>query len=432
MFKSYVQRRLESYVRRYFRRHPEVKLVIVTGSVGKTSTKLAIGTVLSHRYTIRLHEGNHNSEISAPLAILGIDYPDDIRSIGAWRQVFKAARMRIRQPADVQVIVQEVGTDRIGQVPHFGTYATPDIAVVTAVSPEHMEYFGTIEQVAAEELSAANFSRQAIINRDDIDGDFSRLLTNPNVSTYGTSSAAEYSLESGEISVTEPIRAIMKAKDWDERPVKLQVVGEHSVRAIAAAVAVAVKLGMTADEVEKAVATIRPAKGRMNVLRGLEDAIILDDTYNSSPLAAAAALRVLYQLVVPQRIAVLGSMNELGAVTVEAHDVLGAMCDPTQLSHVVTVGEEAEKYLAPAAKRNGCHVVSFKSALEAGAYVHKVMEPGAAILFKGSEGKIYLEEAIKVVLHSTEEEESLVRQSPAWLERKRQFFESLANVSPES
>lgn len=432
MLKSFIQRTLERYVTRYLKKHPEVKLVAVVGSVGKTTTKVSIGTVLSERFRIRLHEGNHNAELSAPLAILGIEYPENIRSLSQWWRVFRAARQRIRQPADVDVIVQEVGTDRIGQVPHFGTYATPDITVVTAVSPEHMEYFGTIDQVAAEELSAVNYSRQAIINRDDIDGEFARYITNPNISTYGSSVAAEYSMTSDEVSATGAVRAQFKAKEWDVFDVKLNVLGEPGIRATAAAAAVGVKLGMNADQVAKGVAKIIPVKGRMNVLKGMEETIIIDDSYNSSPLAAAAALRVLYQFSVPQRIAVLGSMNELGALSVEAHDVLGSLCDPSQIAHVVTVGEEAEKYLAPAALRNGCHVVSFRSAIEAGGYVHKVMEPGAAILFKGSQGGIFLEEAIKVILHSTEDEALLVRQSPEWLEQKRAFFEQLAGVQSES
>ena len=425
MFKYYIQRRLERAVRRYLKKHPEIMLVAVVGSVGKTSTKIAIGTVLSERFRVRLHEGNHNAEISTPLAILGIDYPETLRSIKAWHLVFKAARQRIRQSADVDVIVQEVGTDRIGQIPHFGTYVTPDLTIVTAVSPEHMEYFGTIDAVANEELAAVNFSKQALINRDDIDGKYAQLITNPNIATYGTSSAAEYSLEMTDFGVQDGVTATLKTKEWDDQTVHLQVMGEQSVRSAAGAAAVGVKLGMTAEQVTQGLAKIRAVKGRMNVLRGLEDSIIIDDSYNSSPLAAAAALRALYQVPVAQRIAVLGSMNELGSVSQEAHETLGKLCDASQLAHVITVGEEAEKYIAPAARMNGCHVVSFRTALEAGAYVHKVMEPGAAILFKGSEGKIYLEEAIKIVLHATEEESQLVRQSPSWMKRKTAYFESI-------
>lgn len=423
MFKMFVRKKLENYVRRYLKTHPQVKLVIVTGSVGKTSTKVAIGTVLSERLRVRLHVGNHNADLSSPLAILGIDYPDSIRSIGAWLSVFAAAKDRIAAPADIDVIVQEVGSDRIGQVPHFGKYATPDVAVVTAVSAEHMEYFKTIDAVAREELSAANFSRQALINRDDIDGDFAKYLTNPNISTYGTSGNAEYRFEDSDFSIEKGYKGAFIAKDWED-PVAttLKLFGEHSQRQAVAAAAVAVKLGLTVDEVKKGLGKIRAVNGRMNVLRGFENTIIIDDTYNSSPLAAESALRALYSLSVPARIAVLGSMNELGAESEVDHIALGKFCDPNELSWVITVGDDAEKYLAPAARSNGNQVKSFKSALEAGAFVRQVAEPGAAILFKGSQGNVYLEEAIKIVLHATDDEQYLVRQSPTWITIKNKFF----------
>ena len=101
---SNIQRKLEKSVKKYFTRHPEVKLVVVAGSVGKTSTKMAIATVLSQGLRVRLHEGNHNTEMSAPLAILGVSYPENVRSLKQWRVIFKAIKQRIKQPADVDVI----------------------------------------------------------------------------------------------------------------------------------------------------------------------------------------------------------------------------------------------------------------------------------------------------------------------------------------
>ena len=183
-FKARIQKRLEKSVKKYFKKHPDVRLVAVVGSVGKTSTKIAIGTVLNEKYRIRLHEGNHNSELSAPLAILGIEYPDNIRSLKEWWRVFRAISKRIRQPSDVDVIVQELGTDGIGQMPHFGTYLSPDIVVVTSVAPEHMEFFKTMDAVAAEELSAVNFSKSALINRDDVAGTYANYLQNAVINAF--------------------------------------------------------------------------------------------------------------------------------------------------------------------------------------------------------------------------------------------------------
>ena len=427
MFKSYIRSKLERAVKKYFQKHPEVKLIAVVGSVGKTSTKIAIGTVLSEKYRVRLHEGNHNSELSAPLAILGVEFPEDIRKLGQWRDVFKAIRKRINQPADVDVIVQELGTDGIGQIPHFGTYLYPDIAVVTAVSAEHMEFFKTLDTVAAEELSAANFSKTALINRDDIEGKYAADITNANISTYGTNDVAEYRFDTSDYTFEDGFKGIFIAPELAEPfETTLYLMGEHSIRAAVAAGAVGVKLGMAPQEIAKGMQNIRAVNGRMNVLRGMKDSIIIDDTYNSSPLAVESALRALYQLNVPQKIAVLGSMNELGDTSAAAHEALAQWCDPIQLSYLVTVGEEAAKYLAPAAKARGCQVVSFRGPLEAGAFVHKYLQTGGAVLFKGSQGGIYLEEAVKMILHSTDEEHRLVRQSPAWMAKKQKFFDSLS------
>lgn len=423
MFKAYVQKRLEKYVKEYFVQHPEIKLVVVTGSVGKTSTKVAIATVLSERFRVRLHEGNHNTHMSTPLAVLGIEYPEQLKSVRAWLEVFKAAKERIAAPTDVDVIVQELGSDRIGQVQHFSTYLQPGIGVVTAVSPEHMEYFRDMEAVAREELAVANFSQIALINRDDVDEMYAKYLTNGNVNTYGTSNISEYHFISQDYTADGGHIGAFVAPEWqDPVPAEVHVIGEHPLRPAVAAGAVAVKLGLSATEVASGLSKIRSLPGRMNILRGAENTTIIDDTYNSSPLAAESSMRELYRLSVPQRIAVLGSMNELGLTSQVEHEVLGKLCDPNGLAWVITVGDEAEKYLAPAARARGCQVKSFKNSLQAGAFVRSVIEPGAAILFKGSEGGIYLEEAVKVVLHSTADEAKLVRQSPEWMARKNAFF----------
>jgi UDP-N-acetylmuramoyl-tripeptide--D-alanyl-D-alanine ligase len=423
MLKQFIQKRLEGYVKKYFKKHPEVKLVVVTGSVGKTSTKRAVATVLSQRYRVRMENGNYNTELSAPMAILGIEYPEGkIKNPFIWLTVFAAARQRIKDATDVDVIVQELGADHAGEIAHFGKYLKPNIAVVTGVTPEHMETFGTIEAVAKEELMSGNFSELAIINRDDIDGRFADYLTNPNLATYGTSGAAEYRFEEQDFTVDDGYTGNVIAPELNEpMPAKIKVIGEHSLRPAMAGVAVGLKLGMLPADIQKGLAEIRAVPGRMNVLRGVEDSIIIDDSYNSSPAAASAALQALYSLQVPQRIAVLGSMNELGATSAEEHQKLGMLCDPSLLAWVVTVGDEAETHLAPAARARGCQVRSFKSAIDAGGFVHSVIEPGSAVLVKGSQGNVYTEEAVKILCLMSEDVE-LVRQSAHWQHIKDKFF----------
>lgn len=426
MFKKYIQKKLEKYVVKYFKKHPEVKLIVVAGSVGKTSTKRAIATLLSQKYRVALHEGNHNTHLSAPLAILGIDYPGRIKSIGAWLSVFQAARERIKQPSGVDVIIAEIGTDRPGDIAQFGAYLKPYIGVVTAVTAEHMEFFSSIDAVAQEELTAANFSEIAIINRDDIESRFASFLTNTNIDTYGTTGLAEYRFETQDFTVDNGYVGAVIAPDFDQPvPATIKVVGEHSLRPAMGAVAVAAKMGLNPQEITAGLALIRPVPGRMNILKGVENSIIIDDTYNSSPLAASSALQALYSLQAPQRIAILGSMNELGVSSSAEHEKLGNMCDPNVLSWVITIGDEAEKYLAPAARARGCQVKSFKTSIDAGAFAHSVLEDGAVVLAKGSQGGIYAEEAVKVLCVMSEEPE-LVRQSAKWMKIKDKHFSKFA------
>lgn len=375
MFKNFIQKRLEKLTKKYLKKH-QPTLIVVTGSVGKTSTKIAIATVLSQHYRVRVHEGNHNTHMSVPLGILGVDYPDNIRSLSQWLRVRKAAKQRIKQPKDTDIIVQELGTDTPGDIPHFGTYLQPDIAVITAVSAEHMEFFKSLDAVASEELSVAAFSKLTVINRDDIASEYAKYAETTNIDTYGTGGMAEYRFAISD-SNTHGYNGNFISPEFGEFAMTLKLAGEQNVKASVAAGLVAAKLGMTSQQVKQGMEKIRPVKGRMNVLRGLQNSTLIDDTYNASPLAVEAALRALYQIQSPQRIAILGSMNELGESSPQAHEQIGKLCDASELAWVITIGKEAEQYLAPAARAKGCQVQSFRSPYDAGAFAHKVLEDNA-------------------------------------------------------
>lgn len=426
MFKKRITNKLEKYVRKYFENHPDIKLVVVAGSVGKTSTKIAAATILNEKYRVRLHRGNHNTHLSAPLAILGIDFPGNPRNLWQWHKVFSAARKRLKASAETepQVIIQELGTDRPGDIAEFAKYLLPDISIISAVTPEHMENFGSISAVAREELSAANFAKFAIINRDDVDSEFANYITNSNFATYGSTVSSEYSFENDSFDFKNGFMGFINTPEYGKIKVNVRVIGEHSLRPIIAAAAVAAKLGVSPEQISSGVAKINSVPGRMNLLRGMQESIIIDDTYNSSPAAAEAALKALYELPGTSKIAILGDMNELGESSAVEHKKLGELCNGVQLSWVITVGEQANKYIAPAARAKGCQVKECKNALEAGAFAHKVLEKGSILLFKGSQGNIYLEEAVKIVLRSTSDETKLVRQDDKWLKTKKEFFES--------
>lgn len=425
MLKKLVQFRLESLVKKYFKAHPEVKLVVVAGSVGKTSTKFAIAEVLSQKFRVRYQEGNFNAELSVPVSIMGIDYPDSIRDVSQWLKVFKSMKAKIKQPSDTDIIVQELGTDRIGQIPHFGKYLKPDISVVTAVAAEHMEYFHTLDNVAAEELSVIEYSRQGLVNGDDVEAKYLSYIKNPLVSTYGLASSNHYYFSLDEFNLDKGYKGAVEGVEISGNiPAELTILGAHSIRPVVAAAAIAIKFGMNSEDISRGMARVRPVPGRMNVLPGIKNIRIIDDSYNSSPLAVKLALQTLYNLTADKKIAVIGDMNELGAVSDEEHVALGRLCDPTKLDQLITVGENAEKLVAPTAIANGCKVKSFVNSKQAGAYLKDNAPEGSIILFKGSEGRIYLEEAIKPILKHPSLANQLVRQSPQWLAKKEKFFSS--------
>lgn len=429
-FKKYVQAKLEKYVQQYFLAHPEVKLVIVAGSVGKTTTRHAVASVLSQKYRVGMDNENYNTEISAPLAILGIRLPSKLYSPLAWLAVFRAAKLRVEWPASVDVIIQELGVDHPGEMAQFKRYLNADIALVTAVAPEHMEFFKTLDAVAREELSVAEFADYTLINRDDVDGEYSDLLETANFSTYGSTGSAEYHVEVTDQSPHDGSKGLVSAPEvTDSFEISAQLIGEHSMRPVMGAVATGLKLGLSVEEIIKGVAAIRPVAGRMNPLKGLDDTVVIDDTYNSSPAAAASALRTLYSFSAePQRIAVLGSMNELGDVSEAEHEALGELCSPDLLAWVVVVGDDASKYLAPAVRARGCQVKVARDAIEAGMFVRSVSEEGAVILVKGSQGDVYLEEAVKMLVDISEHPK-LVRQTQEWLDIKQAYFDRFREPS---
>lgn len=433
MFKKVIQRKLEKYVRKYFETHPDIKLITVAGSVGKTSTKLAIATLLSQKYRVRLHEGNHNTHLSAPLAILGINFPGNPRNFWQWHKVFSAARKRIKSPSsqEPQIIIQELGTDHPGDIERFSKYLAPNIAVITSVSPEHMEFFGSIDTVAQEELGAASFAEIAILNQDDISPDFFKYVRNSNVSTYSSIGGANYNFIANSFSLIDGFGGKIQTPEYGEIDVRVKVFGEHSLRPIIGAVAVSAKLGLSSQEIIGGLVSLKPIPGRMNFMRGVKESVLIDDTYNSSPAALEAAIQTLYALSAPSKIAIIGSMNELGESSAFEHQKIGEMLDGISLYWVITVGEQANRFLAPAARLRGCQVYEAKNAIDAGTFAHKIMERGSLVLLKGSQGEVYLEEATKILLLNKEDENLLVRQDEKWKKTKDEFFSSFTEIAED-
>lgn len=420
LLKHLLEKILGSYVKKYLKSHSNVKLITVVGSVGKTSVKSATATVLSEKFTVRHSRGNLNTTLSAPLEILGIDGPKNVKSPLDWLKVFSAARSSIKNPQSPDIIIQECGIDCPGEMATFMRYVQPDIAIITSVAPEHMEFFKTIDVVAREELSISQVAKKTIFNFHDIDKKYHSLIIGEKIS-YGDESA-DVLLQIQE-TTSDGYIATLRHNQEESHDISISVLGKHNIRSITGAAAAGLACGMNIDEVAVVLTKIKPVSGRMNILRGAQGCTLLDDTYNASPVAMENSLKTLYSLETSRKIAVLGDMNELGDSSKLEHEKIGRLCDPKQLDLLITVGKLAKKHLAPIAEKNGCKVLSFDKSPEAGEFLKIKGIKDSTILFKGSQGGIYLEEAIKPLLNNPADSQKLVRQSETWLKKKQQFFD---------
>lgn len=403
---------------RCLRKKYSFTVVAVTGSVGKTSSKLAIAKVLANERRVAYQLGNYNDRLMVPLVIFGSDRSGSLFDLLGWLKVMQRNQKIIKTGYPYDVAVVELGTDAPGQIAEFA-YLKPDIAVVTAVSPEHMEFFGTLAAVAAEELSIAAFSEQLLINADDVAPDYRQRLAT--AKTYAVEAPADYTVDDNSTGDLKGQQITLHLHGAAHK-FKIHYLGTQGAKIVLSAVAVADILGMEPRKIIAAVEQLEPFAGRMQVLTGKHDSTIIDDSYNASPLATEAALDVLYRAKAGKRIAILGSMNEMGESSQAAHEEVGAYCDPDKLAVVATVGAEANQYLAPAAIKRGCTVVQFTSPYDAGEWAVRQLQPGTVVLAKGSQNGVFVEEALKALLADPADEAKLVRQAPFWLARKRQQF----------
>jgi UDP-N-acetylmuramoyl-tripeptide--D-alanyl-D-alanine ligase len=332
----------------------------------------------------------------------------------AWLTVFWRNQKKLRRPYPYDVVVLELGSDGPGQISEFKQYLQLEIGVITSITAEHMAFFESLDAVAKEELAVADFSSLLLANKDLCGEKYLKQLDN--ILTYGEGSGSDYKFDARNGRLTVSVGGQQLFDTDDEGQSKPQLYS------LLAAVSVANKFGMSPQDIEKALKNIKPVAGRMQKLSGINDSTIIDDSYNSSPEAVKMALDALYKMKASQRIAVLGNMNELGSYSEKAHTEIGNYCNPAQLDLVVTIGADANKYLAKTAEEKGCKVQAFDSPYEAGDFVKASIKHGAAILVKGSQNGVFGEEVIKKILAKPEDASKLVRQTPQWLKIKQRAF----------
>ncbi len=340
---------------RYARGRWNKPVIAVTGSAGKTSTKEIIASLLGTRFRTAKNPGNLNNHLGLPLALL-----------------------RIPEAAEVAVV--EMGMNHAGEIRALAEIARPRVGVVTNVGYAHIEFFSSIDEIAAakrELIEALTPDGIAVLNADDPRVAKFRHAHKGKVLTYGFSPEADLRATTLDNSAFE-VNGV---------GFHTQLTGTHAISNILAGLAVAQVFDIPPPDLREAVARLLPGKmrGESYVKNGVT---ILDDSYNSNPEAARAMLDVLLAQSGRRKIAVLGEMLELGHWAETLHRDLGRYAAEHGVDVLIGV-RGASRLMVQQAVEAGMGsraALFFEDPESAGDFLHNFVEPGDAVLFKGSRG----------------------------------------------
>ena len=382
------------------------KVVGITGSVGKTSAKEAIFAVVKQNWRARQSFKNYNNEIGLPLTILGRNSVG--KNLFSWLRIFLAgfSLLIIKNKEYPQILVLEMAADRKGDIDYLTSIAKPDIAVITAIGSSHLEHFGSIDNIVKEKSSILKLltdQNYVVLNNDDQRVAALVNKTRAQSLTFGQNNQSDVQL--GSLKIIKQTHAYGMAFELrcqgNLLPVFLpNILGKQHALAIAAATTVGLILGMELAKIQKGSLKYRPARGRTNLLPGIKNSWIIDDTYNSSPESARLAINILKEVKSPgQRIAVLGDMLELGAVTEKEHQDLGKYLASKEIDYLFVIGERARDIRrgAIAAGMNKDKIYHFPFTIEAGLFLQDRIKEGDIVLVKGSRG-IKMEQVVYEIM----------------------------------
>src|SRR3989344_680853 len=277
-------------------RHKPV-IIAVTGSFGKTATKDAIFAMLDDKSTVRRSIKNYNNELGVPLTVIGEEAPGS--SLMNWLSLLLAGRRALLDENYPKTLILEMAADRPGDLQKLVNVALPKISVVTAVGPVHLEYFLTEENIAKEKATLVKVLPQdgtAILNGDDDKVDKMRELTKAKVMTYGFGENAD--IRGADIQRKADGVGFSFKIHYDGKVIPSEtdhLLAEYQIYSLLAAFAVAIVLGKSPLDAAKRLAEFISPPGRLKVLPGIKNTVIIDDTYNASPVAVRGAITVLKQ-----------------------------------------------------------------------------------------------------------------------------------------
>jgi UDP-N-acetylmuramoyl-tripeptide--D-alanyl-D-alanine ligase len=344
-------------------------LLAVTGSAGKTTTKEILAHILATRFRVMKSSGNLNNHIGLPLQLLKLEAEHDLA-------------------------VVEMGMNHAGEIRALGALAHHDLAVVTTVAPVHLEFFGSLKEIARakyEIIETLHSGGVAVLNADDeyvcqFGRDFKGKVV-----TFGTKRAADVSAHNIRLNGAEGSTFDLVAGSVEE-PVTFPLVGEHNIYNALAAAAAAIERGLTPSQAAVALSSIAPPDKRGQVLQ-IGGATIINDCYNSNPRALAAMIDTLASMKAQRRILVVGEMLELGPTAEALHRESGKHAAEKKIDLVIGVRGMA-RAVAEAACGAGTQAQFVETPEQAGEWLAQNLRPGDAVLLKASRG-VKLERALE-------------------------------------
>ena len=342
-----------------YRRALALRVLCITGSNGKTTTKDFAASVLARKFRVTKTEGNFNNHVGLPRTIL-------------------------ESNSRHEIAVWEIGMNHPGEVAALAKIAAPDAAIITNVGVAHIEFMGSREAIATEKgalAEAVNAEGSVILNADD---NFSKTIaqrTRAKVVFAGISSG---SIRAGEIDQSAGGSEFTILEGAHRCRAQLPVPGLHMVQNAILAVAAGRVFGVSLEEGAAGLAAAPLTKARLQI-KQVHGVQFLDDSYNANPDSMKAALRTLVELDTPgKRIAVLGEMRELGDQSTRGHREVGEAAAEFGIDHLIAVGGTAAA-IANAARDAGLqNVATARSTTEAAGLLGEIVTPGDLVLIKGS------------------------------------------------
>jgi UDP-N-acetylmuramoyl-tripeptide--D-alanyl-D-alanine ligase len=351
---------------RWVRRESGAKVVAITGSAGKTTTKDTIAEFIGTKYRVVKNTGNLNNHLGLPLSLLELRHGSE-------------------------VAVMELGMNHAGEIRTLIGVAEPEVRVWTNVGEAHIGYFGSTAAIAdakAEILENANRDTLLIANADDpLVAERVPAFAGRTV-TFGTSARANVRGVDVEDLGLDGSRARL-VTPAGERSLSVPLLGRGHLMNVLCAAATALEMGIDLDTIVAAAARLKPSSKRGAVLKLAKGVTVIDDSYNSSPSALQRSLEVIARSWAARRIAVLGEMLELGELSVPLHEECGRAAAVSRLAKLITVGGAPARAMGEAAIAAGMprqSVMHFDTSTEAAPAVSSLVSSGDVVLVKGSRG----------------------------------------------